>query len=335
VLLELRLNLRPRLRFLLPWLLATLLAACTASTPTAPPSVVPSQAAGSPASVGSANPADLATPAAGGPPIAVLGTENFYADLLMQIGGERVQATSFINDPNADPHEFESSPQDAATVADSKIVIENGLGYDDFMQQLIGASPNSSRVVINVQQLLGLPDDVNVHVWYAPATMPRVAAAAEAALAQIEPANADYFSAREQAYIVSLSAITDRVAMLKQGYAGAPIAFTENVAGYLTDQIGLVVKTPLGFMKAIEEGTDPAPADVAGERDLFTNKAVKVLLYNSQVVSPTTETIHDLAAANGVPIVGVAETIPAQYHTFVEWQVAQLDALAQALGQGG
>jgi zinc/manganese transport system substrate-binding protein len=316
-------------------LVASLLAACTGSTPTTAPSVAHSDGASPSAPVASANPANSATPAAGGPPIVVLGTENFYADLLTQIGGERVQATSFINDPNADPHEFESSPQDAATVADSKIVIENGLGYDDFMQQLLGASPNSSRVVINVQQLLGLPDDVNVHVWYDPATMPKVAAAAESALAQIEPANAAYFSAREQAYVASLSAITDRVATLKQTDAGTPIAFTENVAGYLTDQIGLVVKTPVGFMKAIEEGTDPAPADVAAERDLFTNKTVKVLLYNSQVVSPTTQTIHDLAAANGIPIVGVAETIPAQYHTFVEWQLAQLDALAQALRQGG
>lgn len=306
-------------------LLVALVGACSGPTSSGTPSVVPA----------SATLTSSAAPATGGPPIAALGTENFYADLLAEIGGERVQATSFINDPNADPHEFGASPQDAAIVADARIIIENGLGYDAFMEQLMAASPNSSRVVINVQQLLGLPDDVNVHVWYDPATMPRVAAATEAALAQIEPTNAAYFSAREQAYVATLSAITDRVATLKTSYAGTPIAFTENVAGYLTDQIGLVIQTPVGFMKAIEEGTDPAPADVAAERDLLTNTTVKVLLYNSQVVSPATQTIHDLAAANGIPIVGVAETIPGQYHTFVEWQVAQLDALAQALAQGG
>ena len=322
--LELRLNLRSTL-VVVECLLVALLGACSGPTTGGTPSVVPP----------SATLTSSATPATGGPPIAVLGTENFYADLLAEIGGERVQATSFINDPNADPHEFGASPQDAAIVADSRLVIENGLGYDDFMQQLIAASPNSARVVINVQELLGLPDDVNVHVWYDPATMPKVAAATAAALAQIEPTNAAYFSAREQVYVASLSAITDRVATLKASYAGRPIAFTENVAGYLTDQIGLVIQTPVGFMKAIEEGTDPAPADVAAERDLLTNRTVKALLYNSQVVSPITQTIHDLAAANGIPIVGVAETVPAQYHSFVEWQVAQLDALAQALAQGG
>jgi zinc/manganese transport system substrate-binding protein len=306
-------------------LVVALLGACSAPASSGTPS------APSP----SATLTTSATPATGGPPIAVLGTENFYADLLAQIGGERVQATSFIKDPNSDPHEFGANPQDAAIVADSRLIIENGLGYDAFMEQLIAASPNSSRVVINVQQLLGLPDDVNVHVWYDPATMPKVAAATEAALAQIEPTNAAYFSARERMYVASLSAITDRVATLKANYAGSPIAFTENVAGYLTDQIGLEIQTPIGFMQAIEEGTDPAPADVAAERDLLTNRTVKALIYNNQVVSPTTQTIHDLAAANGIPIVGVAETIPAQYQTFVEWQVAQLDALSQALTQGG
>jgi zinc/manganese transport system substrate-binding protein len=219
-------------------------------------------------------------------------------------------------------------------VADAKLVIVNGLGYDDFMQKLMEASPNAGRVVIDVQQLLGLADDVNVHVWYDPATMPKVAAAATDALSKLEPANAAYFAANEQAYLAALQPITDKIGQIKAAYPAAPIAFTENVAGYLTDQIGLVVKTPVGFMKAVEEGTDPAPADVAAERDLFTNKAVKVLVYNSQVTSPTTQEIHDLAQQNGIPIVGVAETIPPTYHTFQEWQLAQLTELEQALAKG-
>jgi zinc/manganese transport system substrate-binding protein len=273
------------------------------------------------------------SPVDSGPPLAVIGTENFYADLLVQIGGPRVNATSFLKDPNADPHEFESSPQDAALVADASLVVVNGLGYDDFMQKLLGASTKPDRMVIDVQQLLGLPDDVNVHIWYDPATMPKVAAAATAALARLDPSNAAYFRARQQAYLGALRPIADKIAELKAKYAGTPIAFTENVAGYQTDQIGLVVKTPVGFMKAVEEGTDPAPADVAGERDLFTGKIVKVLLYNSQVISPTTTAIHDLAAEQGIPIVGVAETIPPDFGTYQDWQLAQLDALEQALAK--
>jgi zinc/manganese transport system substrate-binding protein len=294
-------------------------------------------ACASPSTPGSAGPNTAASAAstASSPPLAVVGTENFYADLLSQIGGPRVTATSLLNDPNADPHAFESSPQDAALVADAKLVVVNGLGYDAFMDKLVAASNRPDRVVITVQQLLGLADDVNPHIWYDPATMPKVAAAVTDALAKLDPANAADFASREQAYLAALGPIGDKVAQLKARYAGTPIAFTEDVAGYLTDQIGLVVKSPVGFMKSVEEGTDPAPADVAAERDLFTGKLVKVLLYNSQVTSPTTASMHDLAQQNGIPIVGVAETIPSEYPTYQAWQLAQLADLERTLANGG
>src|ERR1700687_5049121 len=212
-----------------------------------------------------------------GPAISVLGTENFYADLLGQIGGERVKATSLLNDPNADPHEFEASPQAAAAVADAKLVIVNGVGYDAFMDKLLGASTKPDRIVINVQQLLGLKDDVNAHIWYDPATMPKVAVAATDALSKLDPQNAAFYTAQKAKYLSALKQIADKIAALKSKYNGAPVAFTEPVAEYQADAIGLDVKTPSGFMKAIEQGIDPKPADLAAERDLITGKKVKAL----------------------------------------------------------
>ena len=54
--------------------------------------------------------------------------------------------------------------------------MQNGVGYDTFMSTIENASPDSVRKVINVQQLLGLPDSTpNPHLWYNPATMPAVA----------------------------------------------------------------------------------------------------------------------------------------------------------------
>jgi len=267
-------------------------------------------------------------------PIAVLGTENFYADLLTQVGGDRVHATSLLNDPNADPHAYESSPQAAAVVADAKLVIVNGIGYDDFMQRLLAASPDANRIVIDVQQLLGLASDANAHVWYDPTTMAKVAAAAAAALARLDPADAAYFAAREQAYVAALAPIEAKISELKATYGGAPVAFTEPVAGYLAQAIGLQVLTPAGFQKAVENGTDPPPADVAAERDLLTGRQVRVLIFNSQVVTPLTQQIRDLAVANGIPVVGMAETQPAGYPTYQDWQLGQLDQLQQALAKG-
>jgi zinc/manganese transport system substrate-binding protein len=302
------------------------LGACSAPVSTSPST--------SPTATASAAPSPIsAAPVNSGPAIPVLGTENFYADLLAQIGGPRVTASSILNDPSADPHEYEESPATAKLVADSKLVIVNGIGYDGFMQKLLGASTKPDRVVINVQDILGVKDDVNVHVWYDPATMPKVADAATTALAKLDPQNAAYFTAQKAKYLDALKPVNDKIASLKAKYAGAPIAFTENVAGYLTDAIGLKVLTPTSFMEAIESGTDPAPADVAAERDLITGHKVKALLYNSQVTSPLTEQIRGLAIKNNVPVVPVAETIPPSLKTFQEWQLAQLNDLEKALAK--
>lgn len=265
--------------------------------------------------------------------VAVLGAENFYADLLAQIGGTKVTVSSILNDPNADPHEYEANPRTAKLVADAKLVIVNGIGYDDFMDKLLGASTKPDRVVLNVQDILTKADDDNAHVWYDPATMPRVADAATAALSKLDPQNASYFAAQETKYLAALKPIDDKIAALRAKYNGAPVAFTEPVAEYQADAIGLVVLTPEGFMKAMEQSVDPAPADVAAERDLLTGKKVRALLYNSQVTSPLTKDIHDLAVKSEVPVLGVAETIPAQFKTYQDWMLSQLAELETALAK--
>jgi zinc/manganese transport system substrate-binding protein len=269
----------------------------------------------------------------GGTRIAVLGAENFYADLLAQIGGDRVTVSSILNDPNADPHEFEASAETAKLVADARLVIVNDLGYDDFMQKLIAGSTRPERVVLNVQAILKKADGENAHLWYDPRTMPAVADAAVVALSKLDPAGAGYFSAQKAKYLAAIKPIDDKIAALKAKFSGTPIAFTEPVAEYQTEAIGLKLLTPEGFMRAIEQSVDPAPADVAAERDLLTGKKVRVLLYNSQVTSPLTKGIQDLAVKNGIPVVGVAETIPPQYKTYQEWMLGQLADLEKALAK--
>ena len=163
--------------------LALVLSACATSA--SPPSTVasspPSAALPSIGSATSPVPSGCPAPVDSGAPIAVLGTENFYADLLTQIGGSRVSATSLLNDPNADPHAFETSPQDAALVADAKLVIVNGLGYDAFMDKLLAASrTRRTRSSSTSNSSSACRTMSNVHIWYDPATMPKVAAAATA-----------------------------------------------------------------------------------------------------------------------------------------------------------
>ena len=264
--------------------------------------------------------------------IGVVAGENFYGDLVSRIGGDLVSVTSILSDPAVDPHTYESSPRNAQAVADAVLVVKNGLGYDAFLDRLLAASPRSDRKVIDVGELLGLADGVNPHVWYDPATMPKVARAAADALEELAPSSKTAIEANLKTYLDSFAPLTATIAGLAARHPGTAVAYTEAVPGYLVAALGFEVLTPAGFARSVEAGTDPAPSDVAALSDLLAGRKVKLLLYNSQATSPVTESIKTLAGQSGVPVVGVSETMPVGTGGFVDWQLAQLDAIESALG---
>ena len=151
-------------------------------------------AAGLAAAVLAAGPALGAPPAGASGVVDAIGAENEYANVLSQIGGPYVHVSSILNNPNTDPHTFEASPGVASEVSQAQLIVQNGVGYDDFMDHIEAATPSSHRKVIVVQKLLGLPTDTpNPHLWYSPRTMPAAAKAMAAALEQLEPAHKAYF----------------------------------------------------------------------------------------------------------------------------------------------
>jgi zinc/manganese transport system substrate-binding protein len=195
----------------------------------------------------------------------------------------------------------------------------------------VASSPRSDRKVVNAQQLLGIEDGANPHIWYEPETMPKVARAAADALEALRPASKVTIEANLATYLDSFLALTAKIAEIRSRYPATPVAYTEPVPAYLLAALGFPVLTPAGFARSIENGTDPAPIDVAAQQDLLTGHKVKVLLYNSQATSPVTETIKALAGRSGVGVVGVSETMPAGVG-YVDWQLAQLTALETAIG---
>jgi zinc/manganese transport system substrate-binding protein len=265
--------------------------------------------------------------------IIVVAAENFYGDIVGQIGGDHVAVTSIISDPNVDPHEYESSARDAAAVANARLIIQNGLGYDAFLDRLMKASPNPQRKLILVAELTGHKKGDNVHLWYDPPTIPKVAEAVLQTLLEIDPGNATSYRNWYRAFQVTLPALPQAIAALKAQYAGTPVAFTEPVFGYMAEAIGVRVITPIAFQKAIEEGEDPPAAAVAQMEDQLKQRQAKVLLYNTQTVSPITTRIQELAKKAGVPVVGVSETEPPG-KSFQQWMLSQLDALRAALAAG-
>jgi zinc/manganese transport system substrate-binding protein len=273
----------------------------------------------------------LDTTPAGGTIVAV-GAESQYADVIQQVGGKYVQVNAIMSNPSTDPHTFEASASVGRLVNAARLVVQNGLGYDTFMDTIENAVPHSSRHVIVVQKLLGLPDSTpNPHLWYDPATMPKVAAAVAGRLAAIQPSHAAYFKANAKTFTSSLTPWINAIGTFKQHHPGVPVATTEPVADYLLQALGADNRTPWAFQADVMNGTDPAAQDVAIERSLFTQHRVKVFVYNQQVTDSLTESFIALARANGIPVVGVYETMPEPGYRYQSWMQAEVRALRNAV----
>lgn len=264
--------------------------------------------------------------------IVAVGAENEYADVISQVGGKYVQASAIMSNPNTDPHTFEASPAVAREISNASLIVQNGVGYDTWASDIEKAVPASSRKIVDVQQLLGLPDSTpNPHLWYNPTTMPKVATAIANDLAAIQPAHASYFKANAAKFTQSLSAWTQAIAAFKAAHPGTPVATTEPVADYMLQAAGADNMTPWAFQADIMNGTDPSPQNVAAEKALFTQHKVKVFLYNQQVTDTLTDSFIDLAHANGVPVVGVYETMPTPGYDYQTWMTAEVNALDKAV----
>jgi zinc/manganese transport system substrate-binding protein len=267
--------------------------------------------------------------------ICAIGAENEYANVLSQVGGEYVSVASILNNPNTDPHTYEASAKVAEEVGAAKLVVQNGVGYDSFMNKIESASPSSSRKVIVVQHVLGLPNSTsNPHLWYDPRTMPAVARAMTADLVSLSPTHKAYFEARLQTFDASLKPWLAAIAAFKARYGGTPVATTEPVADYLLTAMGAVNLTPTVFQLNIMSGVDPAPQDITLENGYFTKHQVKVFCYNQQVVSSLTESIRQTAQSAKVPVVGVYETMPTPGYTYQSWMLAEVEAVQAAVVSG-
>jgi len=264
--------------------------------------------------------------------IVAVGAENEYANVIGQVGGKYVQVSAIMSNPNTDPHTFEASASVARLVSSAQLVVQNGVGYDTFMNTIENAAPSSSRKVVTVQDLLGLPDSTpNPHLWYKPSTMPAVANAVAADLAALQPAHASFFKAQAADFISSLSSWDSAIAAFKAKYAGTPVATTEPVADYMLQAVGAGNMTPWALQADIMNGTDPSAQDVAAQRSLFAQHKVKVFLYNQQVTDSLTESFISLAQANGIPVVGVYETMPVPGYDYQSWMLTEVQDLQKAV----
>jgi zinc/manganese transport system substrate-binding protein len=261
--------------------------------------------------------------------IAVVAAENAYGDVARQIGGDRVEVASILTNPSQDPHLFETAPGVVRQIAGAQIVIINGADYDPWMEKLLKAGPRPDRVVISAAALMGRKPGDNPHLWYDPATMPKVASALADAFSKADAAHAADYAARLKTTLAGLERINARVAQMKAKFAGQAVTATEPVFGLMTGAVGLKMRNE-SFQLSMMNDTEPSARDVAAMENDLRGRKVKALIYNKQVSEKLTERLRDIAVKAKVPVVGVTETMPADTN-FQDWVLGELDALDKAL----
>lgn len=263
--------------------------------------------------------------------ITIVAAENFYGDIVKQIGGSHVSVTSILSDPNVDPHEYQSSVQTGLTVSQADLVIKNGGGYDDWMDKILSAAPKSNRLLLTAYALAPVHLPENEHVWYSFANISAIAQAITTDLQKLDPPNAHIFTTNLQTFQQSLQPLQSKIEQIRMRYNGTPVGLTETIYLYQAQLEGLRVLTPFAFAKAIAEGNDPPADAVITTTDQIVNHQIKVLLYNKQTVTPVTTNLENLARTKHIPLVPLSETMPVD-KTYQTWMSDQLSVLQTALG---
>jgi zinc/manganese transport system substrate-binding protein len=265
--------------------------------------------------------------------ITVVASTDVYGDLAAAVGGRAVAVTSLVTSAAQDPHSYEASAHDELALSRADVVIENGGGYDDFVDRLRSAA-GGHATVLNALELSGLTapqgGELNEHVWYDAPSMRRLVARLVTVLSNVDPGGARGFAERGHELSAGIAALQRTEARLNERYGGTAVAITEPVPLYLLDACGLINRTPEEFSAALEEGTGVPAGVLKSMLDLFAQHRVRALVYNAQTSGPETDQLLDGARSAGIPTVPVTETLPAGQH-YLSWMRTNLADLTKAL----
>ncbi|NEA78320.1 zinc ABC transporter solute-binding protein [Actinospica acidiphila] len=267
-------------------------------------------------------------------PVKVVASTNVYGSIAAQIGGDHVEVTSIISDPAQDPHSYEADTRNQLAISKARLVIENGGGYDDFVDRMLKSGDNTSARKINAVEVSGKQapagGELNEHVWYDFPTVAKVADRIAAALSKADPDDAASFEKNAETFKAKLTPLESEEAQIKKEHAGEGIGITEPVPLYLTEASGLVDRTPEEFSEAVEEGDDVSPKVLKETLALYSGGKVRALVYNEQTSGPQTEKVKKAAESAGIPVVPVTETLP-KGEDYVGWMTSNVIALSDAL----
>jgi ABC-type Zn uptake system ZnuABC Zn-binding protein ZnuA len=172
--------------------------------------------------------------------LRVVATTTQVADLAVNVGRDRVEVTSLLK-PGIDAHDYEPSPADIDALAQADLVLQNGVGLEEWLGDTIESSGFDGPVVdasqgVRLRQVGGEPDP---HIWQDPGNARLMAANIERGLAGAEPAAATAFQANLAAYTRELRALDAEVERQVDSLANKKVVTNHDAFGYYLDRYGL------------------------------------------------------------------------------------------------
>ncbi len=261
--------------------------------------------------------------------INIVAAENMYGSVAQEIGGDNVNVTSILNNPNQDPHLFSASPSTARAVSQADIIVYNGLAYDPWMEKLLSVQKSKSQNVIVIANLTGAKMGDNPHLWYAPNTMTLYAVDLTKQLQQQDPQHKDYYAKQLVNFQKKYQALTNKITQIYQQYHGTSVIATEPLFGNMSQALGFNMLAN-DFQLNVMNNVEPTPTQLRNFEEALNLHTARILFYNQQVNSPLTQQLQTLAGKQGIPIVGITETQP-ENESYVQWMINQLNAVENAL----
>jgi len=203
----------------------------------------------------------LATPtfAQGQDKLKVVATFSILADLVKNVGGERVTVTALVG-PNGDAHVYQPTPSDAKTLSEAKLVFANGLGFEGWMGRLVQASGTKAPTIVATRGVKprkmeeGGHSETDPHAWQSVANVKIYVANIRDGLVAADPAGKATYEANASAYLARLDALETQVkdAIAKISPDRRRIITTHDAFGYFAVAYDVAFIAPQGVSTEAE-----------------------------------------------------------------------------------
>jgi zinc/manganese transport system substrate-binding protein len=179
----------------------------------------------------------------------VVASFSIIGDFVRNVGRDRVSVTTLVG-PDGDAHVYAPTPADAKRVAEAKLVVVNGLGFEGWLSRLLKSAGGKAVVVTATSGIapLKLGSQADPHAWQSVANARIYVTNIRDALAAAAPADAEAFKANATAYLAELDALDREVreAIAKIPESGRKVISTHNAFGYFAAAYGVEFIAPLG-----------------------------------------------------------------------------------------